>query len=251
MGSETSQVCFYGVGVGPGDPELLTLKAYRVIREADVVAYLMNDRGISQAQTIAQAALDDGKEHQQYLPIQIPMTTTRGVVNNVYDQASADIQTALSQGKSVAFLCEGDPLFFGSFAYLLERIEGKYPCQVIPGVTSISAGSAALGLPLTMLKESLAVVSGRHTDDYISQILSNVDTVVIMKAGLARERLMRLIEEAGRTDDANYLQYISRDNEYVTTDITTLDKEPGPYFSLFILTRTPLACRGQNDNVDE
>ncbi len=228
---------FYGIGVGPGDPELLTLKAVRLIAAADWVVYLANDQGQSQARTIAREALALSKAGQQELPLVMPMSTDRRLANAAYDQAAEQIQQALEQGLQVAFLCEGDPLFFGSFSYLLERLQDDFSCLAVPGISSVNAAASALVEPLTLLKESFAVISGRHNDEQIRNALQQHDSVVIMKAGQARPRILALLAETGRNDDARYLEYIGRDNQRIETDVRQLADEAGPYFSLFVVTR--------------
>jgi len=228
---------FTGVGVGPGDPELITLKALRTIRSADVISYIANDKGDSQARHIAREALEETKPEQQEIPVCVPMCNDRNIANAVYDKAATDIRGHLQQGHSVAFICEGDPLFFGSFTYLLERLQDDFQCQVIPGISSINSASAALRHPLTMLKESLAVVSGRHSEKQLREALLQHDSVVIMKAGRARPRILALLKETNRWDEARYLENIGRPSEVIIDDMAQLENEAGPYFSLFIITR--------------
>lgn len=232
-----SEATFYGVGVGPGDPELITLKALRLIKGAPVVAYLANDEGSSQARAIASEAFVEQNTGQIEIPICMPMSTDRSLANTAYDEGAALIRQQLETGHDVVFLCEGDPLFFGSFAYLLERLRGEFACQVVPGISSINAAAAELKHPLTMLKESFVVVSGRHTDEQIRTALNDHDSVVIMKAGRARPRILALLDETGRAQDAHYLEYIGRDNQRIETDLAKLPREAGPYFSLFVVTR--------------
>ncbi len=229
---------FIGVGVGPGDPELMTVKAWRTIEQADVISFIANKAGESQAKVIAAQALASTKKTRLEIPVCVPMVLDRHDINAVYDQAAKTIQQHLDEGKNVVFICEGDPLFFGSFAYLLERLESNNRCEVIPGISSVHAASSALQMPLTMLKESFSVVSGRHSSQQLEQALNNNDTVVIMKAGRARERILNALKATDRLADANYLEYIGRDNERIITDVTQLTATAGPYFSLFVVIRS-------------
>jgi len=228
---------FIGVGVGPGDPELITLKAARLIQQADVVSYISNTSGVSQARHIAAQLLSESRADQMEIPVPMPMLENRELANQVYDKAASELQALIDSGKQVVFLCEGDPLFFGSFTYLLTRLEGKNRCLVVPGISSVNAASATLCQPLTILQESFAVVSGRHSEQHLVEVLNTHDSVVIMKAGLARERILNALEQAGRSGDARYLEYIGRDNEMIENDVTQLDKQAGPYFSIFMVTR--------------
>lgn len=227
---------FIGVGVGPGDPELITLKAARYIKQADVISYIANDKGESQAKKIASEVLQRGSGYCE-IPLLMPMCEDRAIANKVYDEAAQQINATIQSGKTVVFLCEGDPLFFGSFAYLLERLQPQCSCEVVPGISSVHAASSALKLPLTMLKESFAVVSGRHSVERLQATLNNHESVVIMKAGRARQRIINALNATGRSHEARYLEYIGREGEHIHTDISELVGEAGPYFSLFIVTK--------------
>jgi precorrin-2/cobalt-factor-2 C20-methyltransferase len=231
-----SDGCFYGVGVGPGDPMLLTVKAHQLISQLDVVAFLVNDKGESQAKQIAVNALSEAKVDQIFLPIPMPMSKDRKLANAAYDSAAIKISEFLSSDLSVGFLCEGDPLFYGSFIYLLDRLGGDFSCEVIPGISSVHAASSQLKTPLVQQSESLAVLSGRVTDEQTLQALMQFDSVVLLKAGERRSDLMRLIRKAGREGDAQYIEYISRANEKILS-FSELPDESGPYFSLFFVTR--------------
>jgi len=225
-----------GVGVGPGDPELITLKAARLIEEADVISFICNEKNQSQARNIARHILAN-KESKAEIPIVMPMSEDRRIANQAYDSAAQKIQQTIEAGKTVVFLCEGDPLFFGSFAYLLERLKNSVSCQVVPGISSVHAAASSLLQPLTMLKESFCVVSGRHDENLLIDALNKHDSVVIMKAGRSRQRILKAIDIAKRTEDAQYLEYLGREGEYIQNDISLLKEENGPYFSLFVVTR--------------
>ena len=246
--------CLYGVGVGPGDPELLTVKAWRLIRDADVISFLTNERGVSQALEIAAGPVAQAGMLQIRLPIAVSMQTERDAINQAYDRGAERIAAELRAGRDVVFLCEGDPLFFGSFSYLLERLRDLFDntfdsnsvnrnessgealrCEVVPGISSVNAAASVLQQPLLTQRQSFAVVSGRHSDAQILQALREHDAVVIMKAGQARPRILKLLAQAGRSGDARYLEYIGRDNEMRVDDVTELDAEAGPYFSLFVV----------------
>ena len=227
---------FIGVGVGPGDPELITLKAVRYIEQADLISYIANEKGESQAKIIAREVLQSCTKVEE-IPVVMPMCDDRDSANQVYDTAAATITQAINAGKRVVFLCEGDPLFFGSFAYLLERLQAVVACEVVPGISSVHAASSALQLPLTMLKESFAVVSGRHSQEKLEATLNDNESVVIMKAGRSRQRILDALQATQRIHEAKYLEYIGRDSERIETDLSQLAGEAGPYFSLFLVTK--------------
>ena len=229
----------YGVGVGPGDPELLTVKAARLIMESAVIAYLQDTSGESMARRIAADAIAAGSNPaQQEEAVTMPMCDSRDQANAVYDEAAERFAAHLDQGRDVVFLCQGDPFFFGSFSYVHERLDPSYHSEIVPGITAISACAALSGRPLALLAENVAVISGRRGDEDILQTLEKFDNVAIMKPGRRRPALLKLIESAGRTGDARYIEYAGQTNEKLVADITTLaPDEKGPYFSLFLVSR--------------
>ena len=227
---------FYGIGVGPGDPELLTLKAWRLIRQCDVITYLCSDRGYSMAKEIAAEALENPTNpQQQQQAFVMPMCENREIANRIYDQAAQVIARHLDKDREVGFLCQGDPLLFGSFSCLHDRLNGRYPTFVIPGINSINACAALTGTALTRLTENLAVISGRRDDDDILDTLMRFDNIAIMKPGRRRARILQLIERSNRSGDACYVEYAGHSGQKIVRDIGALGDGTGPYFSLFLI----------------
>ncbi|HXH01812.1 MAG TPA: precorrin-2 C(20)-methyltransferase [Candidatus Competibacteraceae bacterium] len=222
----------YGIGVGPGDPELLTLRAVRLIESCPVLAYPANPTGQSQARAIAARWLG----RQREIAIRMPFQRDRGPANAAYDRAAAEIAECLAAGLDVAVLCEGDPLLFGSFGYLLERLHGRFPCQVVPGVSSVLAAAAASLTPLALLEQSLCILPASAGEEALRRALAEHDSVAILKPGRAREQVLRLLRESGRLGDAVYLESVSRDGQRIVHDLATL-QGPGPYFALILVTR--------------
>ncbi len=236
---ELQKGSFWGVGVGPGDPELMTFKSARLIREANVLSFIVSEGGNCRAKDIALQSLGPRLPSCTELPIHMPMCQDRSAARAAYDLAAEEIEAHLSSGKNVVFLCEGDPLFFGSLAHLLARLHHQHSCSVVPGVASPQAAAALLRQPLAMLTESYVVVSGRHDDDFLRQALETHDNVVIMKAGNPRQRLLSLLRDVGRERDACYLENVGQPQQRVVTNVASLTNEEtsGPYFSLFLVTR--------------
>ena len=185
----------YGIGVGPGDPELLTLKAHRLLQAAPVVAYPAPDNGDSFARSIVSDFLEP---HQKEIPIIVPMRVERFPAKSVYDQAAAEIASHLDSGENVVVLCEGDPFFYGSFMYLFERLAGTYSCEVVPGVSSMMASAAAFGRPLAARNDVLTVVPSPLEDTQIRDHLKNSDALCFIKVGRHLGRIRGLIEQAGK-----------------------------------------------------
>ncbi len=219
-----------GVGLGPGDPELLTLKAAKAIRCARVIAYPAPDVGDSFARSIASQFIpEDAVE----LPIIIPMLAQHFPANEVYDQAQRKIEKHLDQGTDVIVLCQGDPLFYGSFMYLLIRVSKAYPVKVIPGVTSLTACAAAATLPLCGRTESLTVLTGTSEDSLLEPRLSQGGAFVIVKVGVHLSRLRRVLQRVGMADTAVYVSHASLPHQRVLP----LADAPvdAPYFSTILV----------------
>ena len=226
--------CFYGVGVGTGDPELLTLKAVRLIQSADIICYLKTESGQSLARDIASQWIDKQTELPIHMP---PMSIQREQIKQAYDQAAIAIAKQLEHGKQVAFLCEGDPFFFGSYIYLYQRLSKNYHCQSIAGISSIHASSALAGIPLVQQNDSLAVLSSRNSDQELRYALENFASVVIMKAGKHRQRIIKLIQQSKREKDSCYIERAGQKHEKVEHNINNLTQENGDYFSLFLIVK--------------
>lgn len=229
----------YGVGVGPGDPELITLKALRLIQNCDVVTYLRSDAGNSMARDIAAEAMAmDSEPTREEQAIIMPMSPMRDVANAAYDVGAKMIAAHLDSGKDVVFLCQGDAFFFGSFAHLHDRLNTDYAITIVPGVTSINTAASLIEKPLGLLAENVAIISGRRNDESILKTLQEFDNVAIMKPGNRRPQILDLIEQAGRVEDTSYIEYASQENQRIVKDIRSLDKTAGPYFSLFLVNRS-------------
>ena len=170
----------YGIGVGPGDPELLTLKGLRLLQACPVMAYPAPETGDSLARRIAAPHLAGTKIE---IAIRMPLLAERFPAQEVYDRAARDIGTHIAAGRDVAVLCLGDPFFYGSFMYLFERLASTARVVVVPGVTSVSAGAAAVGLPLVTRNELLTVIPAPLPDNDIERRLSDTDAAAIVKLG--------------------------------------------------------------------
>lgn len=221
----------FGIGVGPGDPELLTLKAHRLITSVPVIAYPAPDSGESFARSIVSQWL---KPEQAEIPIVVPMRTERFPARDIYDVAAEQISAKLDQRMDVGVLCEGDPFFYGSFMYLFERLADQYPCEIIPGVSSVMAGGAAIGRPLAARNDVLSIIPGPLSDEEISARLENSDASVIIKVGRHFQRIRLLIEELGLTSKAAYAERISLPEEKLLP-LNAVSASNAPYFSMILV----------------
>ncbi|MCR9135411.1 MAG: precorrin-2 C(20)-methyltransferase [Alphaproteobacteria bacterium] len=237
----------YGLGVGPGDPELMTLKADRILRAAPVVAYPAPDTGASFARQIVAETI---RADQTEIPIVVPMRVERFPARQVYDEASRTIAGHLKSGRDVAVLCEGDPFFYGSFMYLYERLAGRFDCEIVPGVSSMMASAAALRRPLAARNDVLSVVPGPLPDAEIESRLEAADAVAIIKIGRHFNRIVSLLEKLNLVSCAGYLERVSLPEERILPLSEAGDR--APYFSMILIykgaedwvTDLPLELRG-------
>jgi precorrin-2/cobalt-factor-2 C20-methyltransferase len=218
------------VGVGPGDPELMTLKAVRVLAAADIVAYPTTGEGAAMALDIAAPHIG---ARALRLPIAIPMTPERGPAQAAYDAAARDIEAHLAAGRDVAYLCEGDPLFYGSAMYLLARLENRVPVEVVPGITSLTAAAAAIGRPLAARNEVLKTLPAPLPDAVLRAELAAAPSVAIIKIGRHFERIRALLEESGHAAGAVIVEYATGARQRITP-LRAFAHDERPYFSIIL-----------------
>ncbi|WP_035850713.1 precorrin-2 C(20)-methyltransferase [Kitasatospora azatica] len=229
----------YGVGLGPGDPSLLTVRAAELIGKADVIAYHSARHGRSIARSIAERYLTGGQiEEKLVYPITVETTDHpggyRGALEDFYEEASARLAAHLDAGRDVAVLAEGDPLFYGSYQHMHKRLAHRYPTEVVPGVTSVSAAAARLGTPLVEAEEVLTIIPGTLPEEELTARLAATDSAVIMKLGRTFPTVRRALERAGRLDEARYVERATMDGER-TAPLAEVDPESVPYFSVAVL----------------
>ncbi len=216
------------VGVGPGDPELLTLKAARVLGAIHVVAYPRTGDGATLALDIAAKHLDAAAEH---LPLDLPIELAREPAQLAYDAAAAAIRRHLEQGRDVAWLCEGDPLFYGSAMYLLGRLAGSARIEVIPGITSITASAAAARRPLAARNDVLKVIPAPLPNDAIRAELTGAAAVALIKIGRHLPRVRALLTESGHAVNAVVVEHATTPHQRL---VPLADASAAPYFSTIL-----------------
>ncbi|WP_084958907.1 precorrin-2 C(20)-methyltransferase [Thermoactinospora rubra] len=230
----------YGVGLGPGDPELVTVKAARLIGEADVIAYHAARHGRSIARSIAAPYMREGQIEELLL---YPLTTEttdhpggyQGALDDFYADCAERLAAHLDAGRTVVVLAEGDPLFYGSYMHMHKRLAHRYPTEVVPGVTSVSAAAAVLGRPLVEKEEILTVLPGTLEAGELAERLRSTDSAAVLKLGRAFAKVRDALAEAGRLDDAWYVERATMRAQRVAP-LKDVDPEGVPYFSLALLT---------------
>lgn len=233
-----------GIGVGPGDPELITLKALRLLQAAPVVGYFVAKAKVAKGQhgnAFGIIAAHLGSE-QQTLPMVYPVTTEKlapplcyeDIISDFYDTCAEQIAAHLEQGRDVAVICEGDPFFYGSYMYLHDRLASRYAAEVVPGVCSMLGGAAVLGIPLVYRNQSLAVLSGVLPADDLKQRLAATDAAVVMKLGRNFDKVRAVLEELGLAKRALYVERATMDNQRIVP-LDQVEPMASPYFSLIIV----------------
>jgi len=222
----------YGVGLGPGAPDLITLRAARLIEAARVVAYPSLAGGASFARAIA-ADLIPATARE--IVMDVPMTPAREPAQAAYDAGAAQIATALDAGDDVVCLCEGDPFFYGSFMYLFARLSDRYKVEVVPGVTSVTACAARAGRPLVARNERLTVLPGPLPEAELRARIESAESLAIMKVGRHLPKIRAVLDDLGLTQRATYIERATLSEEVILPLAQAPDN--APYFSMILLTK--------------
>lgn len=228
----------YGVGLGSGDPELMTLKAVRILKSTKKIAYFSKGGKTGHARSIMASYITDWHEE---MPLVYPVTTEYPVsdpryielIDDFYEKSCAQIAEHLQSGEDVAVLCVGDPLFYGSFMHLYRRLKDQFPCEVVAGVTAMAGCSAAALTPLTWGDDVMTILPATLPENELLEKLKNTDAAVIMKLGKGFAKAKNAITKAGMLDRAIYVEYGTMENEKILPLKDKIDNHV-PYFSLII-----------------
>lgn len=223
----------YGLGVGPGDPELLTLKALRLLRAVPVLAYPAPEHGDSFARSIVAAWIE---RHQREIAIRFPMRPGPPPLA-IYDAAAAELGAELDSGRDVALLCQGDPLFYGSFINVFTRLAGRYWIEIVPGVSSLTAVAAAAAVPLVSRDDTLAVIPATLEEDQIAARLAACDTAAIVKLGRHLKKVRRVLDRLGLLDGAVYVEHATLSTQRIEL-LSAVELDEVPYFATALIGRS-------------
>ncbi len=229
----------YGVGLGPGDPELVTVKAARLVGAADVIAYHSARHGRSIARSIAEPYLRPGQVEEQLIyPVTTETTDHPGgyeaAMNEFYEAAAQRLMAHLGAGRDVVLLAEGDPLFFSSYMHMHKRIAPFFETVIVPGVTSVSAAAAALGAPLVEGNDILTVLPGTLPPEVLAQRLQTTDAAAIMKVSRHFADLRDALDRAGRLGDAHYVERASGAGQRILP-VSDVDPDSVPYMAIVLV----------------
>ncbi|HEY4199385.1 MAG TPA: precorrin-2 C(20)-methyltransferase [Devosiaceae bacterium] len=230
----------FGLGVGPGDPELITLKALKRLQAAPVVAFFAARGRKGNAYSIIETLLRPG---QQQLRLDYPVTRAtlhetsdyETLLSGFYDSAAATLATHLDAGRDVAVACEGDPLFYGSYMYLHDRLADRYVTEVVPGVSSVFASAAVLGAPLVYRDQGFSVIAGTLSPELLKQRLAAADAAAIMKLGGGNlTKVRQCLAELGLMSRALYVERATMAEQRIVP-LAEVEADTSPYFSLVLL----------------
>ncbi len=228
-----------GVGVGPGDPELMTLKAMRALGDADVIAHFAKAGHPSHSRTIAAQHMRAGVTE---LPLLYPVTTElpkcsssyRDTIRDFYDGAAAAIATHLDAGRVVAVICEGDPLFYGSYMHLHARLAPRFSTEIVAGVTGMSGCWSAAGMPIAQGDDVFTVLPATLPEAELARRLADADAAVVMKVGRHLPKLRRALDRSGRLNRAIYVERGTMADAKMIPLTAKLDDD-APYFAVVLV----------------
>jgi precorrin-2/cobalt-factor-2 C20-methyltransferase len=230
---------FWTVGVGPGDPDLMTLKAARVIAAAPVIAFFAKAGRPGHARTIADRCIAPGAEE---IRLQYPFTTEVALddpcyaaeMTRFYNDAAARMAQRLDRGLDVALLCEGDPFFYGSSMVLFDRLGGDYSAEIVPGVTGMSGCWSSAATPMLHGDDVLSVLPGTLPQADLTARLATCDAAVIMKVGRNLPKIRASLDAAGRLDRSIYVERGTMPGQRIRP-LSEWDEATAPYFSLVLV----------------
>jgi precorrin-2/cobalt-factor-2 C20-methyltransferase len=220
----------YGIGVGPGDPELLTLKAHRILISTPVIAYPCQNNGKSVARAIVADFL---KPQQIEVPFALPFSVDHSAQPD-YDRAAEQIAQYLLQGQDVAVLCEGDPMLYGTFMYLADRLSGQFAMEIVPGISSTLASAAVLGVPLTYRNDVLSIIPATLEASILRDRLIVADAAIILKIGRHFSKVKGVLEELRLLPRALYIEHATLPNQH-SYPIDQVNPTQVPYWSLIVI----------------
>ncbi len=228
---------FYGIGVGPGDSELITLKALRIIKSVDCI---FAPRADSKGSSLALDIVSDVCEGKRVVEQVYPMVKDKSQLETAWLASANEIKRELDAGNSVAYLTIGDPLTFSTYCYLLQQLSKIIPSQkihTIPGITSYNAAASLANFSLIEQSEKLAIIPVSSNIDELRSVLNSFDTVILMKVAKKLDEVIELLEDMDLVDNLLFASYIGHENEFITRDLLSLKGAGKGYLSIIIVRK--------------
>lgn len=229
----------YGVGLGPGDPELMSVRADRLVRSTQHIAYFRKKGRPGRARTIVDGMLRaDAVDCAMEYPVttEIPLCDPRynEILSSFYCDCTSDLAAKVQAGENVVVLCEGDPFFYGSFMHVYERLKNEIPIEVVPAITGMSAAWTATGAPISWGDDILSTVMGTLDEETLTRAMTAADALIVMKIGRNLPKVRRALVAAGKVERAVLVQFASMEGQSVCA-LSDFDEESVPYFSIIVV----------------
>ncbi|PJE27825.1 precorrin-2 C20-methyltransferase [Pseudooceanicola antarcticus] len=229
----------YGLGLGPGDPDLMTVRADRLLRGAKHVAFFRKAGRKGQARQIVNGMIPEGAtEHPMEYPVTTEIPFTDPAYNRMlaefYEDSTAHLRDIAAAGEDVVVLCEGDPFFYGSFMHLYMRLVDQVPVEVVPAITGMSAAWTATGSPITWGDDVLTVLMGTLGEEDLASRMAMTDAIVVMKIGRNIDKVRRALRTAGRYEQAWLIEFAAMPNQRVQR-LAEAEDAVTPYFSIIVV----------------
>jgi precorrin-2/cobalt-factor-2 C20-methyltransferase len=238
--SENTRIgCLYGVGVGPGDPELLTIKAFNILSRVKVIFV---PRTSDESEGFASSIIIDqiGGAAQKMVGLVLPMTKDKILLARHWEDAAECIWQSLARGEDAAFINIGDPLLYGTFIYIQRTLQSKYPqakVEVIPGISSVNSAAAAALFPLASNSERVAIIAGDRDEEFIRETLKTFDTIIFLKVNMIFSKLSDILEELNLSGNCVYVRRSSGADQEIIRDIRSFKGTKLDYFSVLLVRR--------------
>ena len=229
----------YGIGLGPGDQELMSVKTDRLLRNAKHMAFFRKAGRKGQARQIVEGMIPEGAvEFPMEYPVttEIPLTDPRynEILSAFYKEVTDHLISLAQSGEDVVVLCEGDPFFYGSFMHIYTRVKDVVPVEVVPAITGMSGAWTATGMPITWGDDVLTVIMGTHSEEKLVEHIAATDALVIMKIGTNFDKVVRALKAGGKYDAAYLVQFATMAKQTVCK-LSEMTEKVTPYFSIIIV----------------
>lgn len=229
----------YGIGLGPGDPDLMSVKTHRLLTNAKHVAFFRKAGRKGQARAIVDGLIPEGAvEFPMEYPVttEIPLTDPRynEILSGFYSEVTDHLISLAKSGEDIVVLCEGDPFFYGSFMHIYARVKDHVPTEVVPAITGMSGAWTATGAPITWGDDVLTVLMGTLGEEKLTQHIADTDALVIMKIGTNFEKVIRALKAGGKFDDAYLVQFATMGKQTVNK-LSDVTEKVTPYFSIIVV----------------